>query len=151
MAGTFSRRFRLRRGQAAERRAERFLRRRGLKLVARNYRTRVGELDLVMLEHDCVVVIEVRYRSDRSFVEPALTVNEPKQARIIQATRSLLADQAWLAEFAIRFDVVAIGPAQRWVKVRPSSWGKVVKKLRARTSWVSVRCSYSGPIPLFQW
>ena len=65
-----------------------------------------------MLEHDCVVVIEVRYRSDRSFVEPALTVNEPKQARIIQATRSLLADQAWLAEFAIRFDVVAIGDTQ---------------------------------------
>jgi putative endonuclease len=112
LAGTFSRRFRLRRGQAAERRAERFLRRRGLELVARNYRTRVGELDLVMLERDCLVVIEVRFRSDNRFVEPALTVNEPKQARIIQATRSLLAEQAWLAEFAIRFDVVAIGNTQ---------------------------------------
>jgi putative endonuclease len=112
VAGTLSRRFRLRRGQAAERRAERFLRRQGLRFVARNYRTRVGELDLVMLESDCVVVIEVRYRRDSRFVEPALTVDEIKQARIIRATRTLLSEHAWLADYAIRFDVIAIEDTQ---------------------------------------
>ena len=110
MAGTLSRR--LRRGAAAERRAERFLRRQGLKPVARNYRTRVGELDLVMLDRDCVVVIEVRYRRNARFVEPALTVDGPKQARIVRATRSFLSERAWLADYAVRFDVVAIGDTQ---------------------------------------
>ena len=109
MAGTLSRRFRLTRGRTAEQDAERFLRARGLTLLERNYRCRVGELDLVMLDGDCLVVVEVRYRHSNRFVDAALTVDAPKQARIVRATRCLLSGRPSLADHAVRFDVVALG------------------------------------------
>ena len=84
----------------------------GLDFITRNYRCRVGELDLVMQERGCLVIVEVRCRGSRRFVDAALTVDEWKQARIIRATRSLLSAKPWLADYAIRFDVVAIGDTQ---------------------------------------
>ena len=122
MAGTLARRFRLTRGKAAEHQAERHLRARGLQLVKRNYRCRMGEIDLIMREGDCLVIVEVRYRKSDTFLSPALTVDESKQARIIRTTEHFLAASPALADYAIRFDVVAIGGTQsrtgaiQWIK-----------------------------------
>ena len=113
MAGTLARRLRLTLGQSAERRAERFLRAQGLGLVARNYRCRFGELDLVMQEDDCLVIAEVRFRKTGAFVAPALTVDEAKQLKIISATRCFLAEKPAFADYAIRFDVVGIEGTQQ--------------------------------------
>ncbi|MDX1481171.1 MAG: YraN family protein, partial [Woeseiaceae bacterium] len=49
-------------GKRKEKEALRFLQQRGLELVERNFRSRFGEIDLVMRDEDCLVVVEVRYR-----------------------------------------------------------------------------------------
>ena len=56
-----------RRGREAERHAERWLKARGLQVLARNYRCRFGELDLVMRQGDTLVFVEVRLRRDERF------------------------------------------------------------------------------------
>jgi putative endonuclease len=119
VAGTLARRFRLIRGGAAERQAETFLCAQGLNLVERNYRCRMGELDLVMMDADCLVVVEVRFRHSDRFVPALQTVDEVKQARIIRATRHFLAARHEFADCAVRFDVVAIeGPQRRAVEIQ---------------------------------
>src|SRR3954470_9256191 len=62
-------------GRSAERAAERYLERRGLRLIARNYRTRLGEIDLVMSHADELVFVEVRFRSSDSFGTGSDTVD----------------------------------------------------------------------------
>lgn len=95
-------------GAATEDRALQFLRGRGLQLIARNWRCKAGELDLVMRDGDTVVVTEVRGRSRPEFGSAAETVNGRKQQRILRATRLLLARRRDLADRPLRFDIVAI-------------------------------------------
>jgi putative endonuclease len=54
-------------GAQAETLAARFLEARGLKLVERNWRSRFGELDLVLREGDTIVMVEVRMRRSKVF------------------------------------------------------------------------------------
>ena len=54
-------------GGVGEAAAERFLVERGMRLVARDVRLRQGQIDLVMLDGDCMVVVEVKARSGRGF------------------------------------------------------------------------------------
>ena len=79
-----------------------------MKLISRNQHSRGGELDLVMRDGDTVAVIEVRQRRSSHFGSAAESVDARKRARIVQATRSLIACQPELARHPIRFDVVAI-------------------------------------------
>jgi putative endonuclease len=96
------------RGQNAESRAEDFLRRKGLRPIGRNYRCRLGELDLIMRDGDTVVIVEVRSRASGKFVDPRASVDAAKQRRLLRTTRHLLATRPELATRPIRFDVVAI-------------------------------------------
>ena len=81
---------------------------RGLTVLARNWRCRGGELDLVLTDGDRLVVCEVKTRSGTGYGLPAEAVTAPKAARIRRLA------QAWLAEhrvgrwLEIRFDVVAV-------------------------------------------
>lgn len=97
------------RGKAAEDRAESYLHRQGLVTVERNYRCRFGELDIIMRDNALLVFIEVRQRSDTSFMHPVQTLTKAKQKRL------LLAANRYLLRFkvppACRFDFVTIaGP-----------------------------------------
>lgn len=96
------------RGQQAEIAAEAYLCRAGLHPLARNWRCRQGELDLIMRDGETLVIVEVRSRASRDFVDPRDTVNPAKQRRLVRATRHLLATRPALAQQPIRFDVVAI-------------------------------------------
>lgn len=95
-------------GQTAEQHACLYLQRQGLQLVTRNYSIRQGEIDLVMLESDVLVFVEVRFRSRRDFGDAAMSVTRSKQQKIIAAARHFLHYHAQYANFAARFDVVAI-------------------------------------------
>ena len=95
-------------GQRAELAAARFLERRGLTTLARNYRTRYGEIDLVMRDDDATVFVEVRYRSDPSWVRAAETVTAQKRRRIVLAARAFLRAHPSCLARPCRFDVVAI-------------------------------------------
>ena len=94
-------------GEAGERAAEEYLRRRRYAIVARNYRCRGGEIDLVALHGHTVVFIEVRTRSTAALVEPFETVDEAKRRRIVTAARHYAARHR-LHDHAMRFDLVAV-------------------------------------------
>ena len=110
------------RGTQSERLAADFLQARGLKVLARNVRCKIGELDLVCLDHEVLAIIEVRQRGSREFGGALQSVTWCKQRKIIRTTRYLLQRQAGWQGRAVRFDVVAVegppGGAQRlvWVK-----------------------------------
>ncbi len=94
-------------GDNAERIAEHFLINRGLTLVARNYRCRFGEIDLVMRERETLVFVEVRLRRARKgndFGGPAASITPIKQARIIAAAQQYLSGIKQLPP--CRFDAV---------------------------------------------
>lgn len=105
-------------GAEAEARALRILQQRGLKLVARNARYRGGELDLVMLDGEALIVVEVRLRTHPHFGSAAESVDRRKQQRIILAAQLFLAAHAEHAHRALRFDVVAFDGAGQadWIK-----------------------------------
>jgi putative endonuclease len=69
----------------------------------------MGEIDLVMRDVECVVVVEVRFRSGR-FVAPALTVDPRKQRKLVRTAALFLAGHPLLAALPVRFDVVAVLP-----------------------------------------
>jgi putative endonuclease len=97
-------------GRRAEDLARRHLEARGLRLLERNYRCRAGELDLVMLDGDTLVLVEVRSRSTSDHGDAASTVGARKQLRFTRAARHLLLARPDYRRLPARFDVVAIDP-----------------------------------------
>lgn len=95
-------------GDRAEQTALRFLRRQGLKPVARNFRNRGGEIDLIMQHADCLVFVEVRFRGSTRFLRPALSVDHHKQRKILRTAAMFLAGSHQYADLSVRFDVVAV-------------------------------------------
>lgn len=102
-------------GGEAEHGAARFLEHQGLKIVARNYHTRFGEIDLVAMEGEVLVFVEVRMRSSARFGGAAASITRAKQARIASAAARFL--QRFPRAPRCRFDVVVVqdGPPQ-WIK-----------------------------------
>jgi putative endonuclease len=69
-------------GGAGEAAAEQYLLHRGMRLVERDVRLRAGQLDLVMLDGDCVVVVEVKARRGRGFGLPQEAVTWRKRRKL---------------------------------------------------------------------
>jgi len=98
-------------GRAAEEAAVRFLEARQLTVLARNYRCRSGEIDIVAQTAQGIVVIaEVRLRASAHYGGGAASVDWRKQRRIQRATCHLLARQPALARHPLRFDVLDLAP-----------------------------------------
>jgi putative endonuclease len=101
-----------RRGCEAEQAAARYLEAHSLRVVLRNYRCRLGELDLVALAPDGTLVIaEVRLRARQNYGSGAASVTPHKQRRLLLATRHLLATRPHWSRHALRFDVMDLRPA----------------------------------------
>jgi putative endonuclease len=79
----------------------------GLKRVERNWRSRFGELDLVMRDADTLVFVEVRYRRHAAFGGGAASVGPAKRAKLTRAAQGFLQAHPKLAKLPCRFDVVA--------------------------------------------
>ena len=76
-----------------------------------NFRCKAGELDLIMLDQDCLVIVEVRYRVNNSYGGPLFSVSRAKQQRICRATQFFLQCHKSMAGRPLRFDVLALcGP-----------------------------------------
>lgn len=95
-------------GEQAEKLACSYLVQQGLRLVSRNYRCRLGEIDLIMQDKNYLVFIEVRYRKHNAFGSPSETVTYAKQQKIIKAARLYLQANKRYSSHACRFDVIAI-------------------------------------------
>ena len=94
-------------GAWGEELALRYLTQRGYKLVERNYRTRYGELDLILRHDDTLVFVEVKLRRGVGFGDPLEAVTPRKQAAVRTLAQRYLSERK--PDFdAIRFDVVGI-------------------------------------------
>ena len=109
-------------GNHAESLACDFLQTRGLRLVARNFRCKGGELDLVMLDQDTVVFVEVRARKGSRYGSALESVTYAKQRRLIHAANYFILRNDPQHKRSYRFDVVAIqgepgnNPDIQWIK-----------------------------------
>lgn len=95
-------------GAKFEKRAELLLRDNGLHTLARNFRCKAGEVDLIMEDGDVVVFVEVRYRRDSSFGGPFASITRAKQQRLIRAAAQYLATTPELTNRNCRFDAVGV-------------------------------------------
>lgn len=94
-------------GKEGERIAENYLRKKGYRLVERNYRCPVGELDLIALDRRVIVFVEVKTRSDDRFGVPLESVHRHKQRKMIKAALFFLTKHR-LDHREARFDVIGI-------------------------------------------
>jgi putative endonuclease len=102
-------------GGAAEDEAARFLSGEGLQILARNYRTRLGEIDLVARDGAVLVFVEVRLRTSERFGGALGSIHARKRRRLVAAARQFL--MRFAREPACRFDVVALdGERPRWLR-----------------------------------
>jgi putative endonuclease len=109
-------------GRRAEDLAADFLRGAGCEIVVRNYRRRLGELDIVARAGSMLVVIEVRTRASNAYGGAAASVTRAKQQRIVRAASALLQQRADLARLPVRFDVIVVtdphgtSPGIEWIQ-----------------------------------
>jgi putative endonuclease len=94
-------------GLRGERLAEAYLKKRGLKTLARRFSAPVGELDLVMRAAETVVFVEVKTQRDRTFKDPQTQVTPAKQRKLVKAARWFLNRKRW-TDKPCRFDIVAV-------------------------------------------
>lgn len=78
----------------------------GFTLLENNYRTRLGEVDIIAENKTYIVFVEVKTRKTGGMTHPAESVTEKKQKRIINAASQYLADHP--TQLQPRFDVVAV-------------------------------------------
>lgn len=95
-------------GDKAEQAAIKKLQDNGLTLIERNfYFHKVGEIDVIMQENDCLVFVEVRYRNSNNIASPAETISHSKQQKIIKTALFYL-QKNQLNYTNCRFDVVCV-------------------------------------------
>lgn len=97
--------------------AAEYLEARGFRLLSKNWRARVGELDLIALEGSTLVFVEVKTRAGDDFADPALSVDGPKQKRVRRVAQAYLAFER-PRHSACRFDVVSVIADGRSVRIR---------------------------------
>jgi len=94
-------------GHRKEKQALHYLRQQGLRLVESNFRTRFGEIDLVMREGDCLIFVEVRYRRQRGYATAAESVDSHKRRKLALAAEVFARARPRWANCTMRFAVVA--------------------------------------------
>ena len=94
-------------GDKGERLAARYLRRQGYKVLARRYRTPLGEIDLIARDGACIVFVEVKTRRSDVAGQPYEAVDSYKQAQLTRLALAFL-KRYRLLEQPARFDVISI-------------------------------------------
>jgi putative endonuclease len=94
-------------GLEGERRACLVVEGRGYRVLARRYRTRHGEIDIVARHEGAIVFVEVKARRSGAFGDPAAAVTSQKQRRLVAMASDYLARHR-LGRCAVRFDVVSV-------------------------------------------
>lgn len=94
-------------GKSGENKAVKFLKDKGYEILLRNYRTKIGEIDLIAKDRNIVCFIEVKTRSDNKFGLPVESITSTKQRQIIKTATVYLKENN-LLEKRVRFDVVSV-------------------------------------------
>ena len=99
-------------GAEAEQLALDFLQAKGLELVVKNFRTRRGEIDLIMRDNAILVFVEVRFRSNLNFGTAEESITAQKCQRLSSAAQAYMQREGLTERVTGRFDAVAISPAK---------------------------------------
>jgi putative endonuclease len=97
-------------GRQGERAAEKYLKRNGYRIVARNFRAAGAEIDIVAMDGETLVFVEVKTRRSRDAGAPEEAVDERKQSRMRRAAEAFSARYR-VGEKDLRFDIVAVDAA----------------------------------------
>jgi len=95
-------------GKEGEDRAVKALEEAGMSVIARNFRWKRGEIDIVALDGETLVFVEVKAWTAFGIENLSLSVNRKKQGRIIETAKYFLATHRQYYRRAIRFDVVFV-------------------------------------------
>ena len=98
-------------GRQAEAFALSHLKAHGLTEIATNFRCRMGEIDLVMKDGDCLVFAEVRFRRENRFSSAAGSVDRHKQRKIVRTAAAFLGRYPKYSKCSVRFDVIGLDQA----------------------------------------
>jgi len=106
-------------GRTGEDLAAQYIERHGGRIVARNWRTKRGELDLIVLEKKSLAFVEVKSKSSTAAGEPSEAVDWSKRRKIEQLAQEFIQRRHLVPE-EMRFDVVEIvwddPPAIHWLR-----------------------------------
>ena len=94
-------------GKKGEEKALRFLKKKGYRIIEKNYVCKMGEMDIIAKDKDTLTFIEVKTRTSAEFGPPQLAVNSSKQRQLSKVALNYLKEKQ-LEEVRARFDVVAI-------------------------------------------
>ena len=108
-----------RRGKSAELLCLWHLRLKGYRILARRYKTPMGEIDLIARRGDTLAAIEVKARAD--FDSAGMAITPRQQRRITRAIAHFLGGRPDLAMLAARFDVMLVAP-RRWPRHLVDAW-----------------------------
>lgn len=106
-------------GWAAEDEACDYLQKQGLRCVTRNFRSKMGEIDLIMRDARYLIFVEVRSRSSAAFGGAIASVTRHKQKKIIKTALYYLSKHKSHAQEVVRFDVITIEgkpPVFQWIQ-----------------------------------
>ena len=94
-------------GNKGESLAEDYIKRKGYKIIQRNYRCRLGEIDIIAKDDDTIVFIEVRTKQNENFGSPQGSVTSTKKSKISKTALSFIQEKN-LSGYSYRFDFIAI-------------------------------------------
>ena len=102
-----SKRFNRAKGETGERIAEKFLKESGYRIIARNYKTDAGEIDLVVTDDEFLVFVEVKARLSDEFGLPCEAVDRKKQCKINMVAGQFIKQNMYFGA-PVRFDVIEV-------------------------------------------
>lgn len=105
------------RGNLGEKQAEKFLKRRGFRIIEKNYNNNFGEIDIICKKGNNVHFVEVK--SSFSYFDPADNMTKSKMNKILKAANKYLMDKD-LSEFSIFFDLVSVNFKKGRISMYPN-------------------------------
>ena len=97
-----------RKGLHYENMAKNHLTQHGLALLKQNYHCRFGEIDLIMLQHDVLCFIEVKYRNSMAYGGAASAISIQKQKKIAKTALFFISQNDRFKQYSMRFDALLI-------------------------------------------
>lgn len=94
-------------GSIGEKIAVKYVKKRGYKIIKRNFKLRCGEIDIIAQDGECISFIEVKARTSNSFAEPYESVNYTKQKKVYRLAQIWLSINGYY-NATCRFDIVSI-------------------------------------------
>jgi putative endonuclease len=104
-------------GAGGEEIARKYLKKQGLRILDMNFRSKIGEIDIIAKEKDTLVFVEVKSAMNTHFGSPLDWIPLKKQKRIIRVSQAYMLIKG-LNKTSIRYDVISIDPDRNICHVR---------------------------------